>query len=337
MRIWIDLTNSPHVLFFEPIIKRLKQEGHEVLVTARDFAQTVPLIKEKGIDAKIYGKHMGRSLLKKGFGLARRSLWLLNYGRKLKPSLALSHNSNDLAFAAYLLGIPHLVFVDYEYASFAHRFNALFATKIFFPEPVRVDELERLYGRKGKFANYPGLKEQVYLPFYNFKPVRGDLGITAEEVLVVVRPPADFALYHRFENPLFEKCLDYLAASKAVIVVLPRTKEQEAVLKKRFPQFIYPEKVIDGPSLIKEADLVVSAGGTMNREAAVLGTPAYTIFAGKVGAVDTYLLSLGLLHRVEKPEDIKVTKKNQSRSRMLKPTLDEVMKIIYGYARGGSR
>lgn len=336
MRIWIDLTNSPHVLFFEPIIKRLKQDGHEVLVTARDFAQTVPLIQEKGIDARVYGRHMGKSLLKKGLGLARRSFWLLRYGRKFKANLALSHNSNDLAVAAYLLGIPHLVFVDYEYASFAHRFNSLFATKIFFPEPVKVEELERLYGRKGKFASYPGLKEQVYLPFYNFKPVRNDLGISDKEILVVVRPPADFALYHRFENPLFEKCLEYLAAGKATVVVLPRTKDQETVLKKRFPHFIYPEKIVDGPSLIKEADLVVSAGGTMNREAAVLGTPAYTIFAGKIGAVDSYLLKQGLLRKVEKPEDIVVARKNPAENKMLKPTLDEVMTIIYSYVRGGS-
>jgi predicted glycosyltransferase len=337
MRFWIDLVNSPHVLFFEPIIKKLRQDGHEVLVTARDFAQTVPLIKQKNIEATIYGKHMGKSIIKKGFGLVRRSLWLVNYGRKFKPDLALSHNSNDLAVAAYVLGVPHLVFVDYEYASFAHRFNLLFVTKIFFPEPVKIDELEKLYGHKGKFGNYPGLKEQVYLPYYNFLSVRKDLGISEDEVLVLVRPPADFALYHRFENPLFEDCLEYLRGSKARVVVLPRTKEQREGLKERFSEFIYLETMVDGPSLIKEADLVVSAGGTMNREAAVLGTPAYTIFAGKIGAVDRYLLELGLLHRVEKPDDIVVVKKNPTESKMLEPTLNSIMEIIYSCAQGSTR
>lgn len=332
MRIWIDLANSPHVLFFEPVIKKLKEDGHEVFVTAREFAQTVPLIQAKGIEAQIYGRHMGKSLFKKGIGLLKRSLWLFSYGKKIKPHIALSHNSNDLALAAYLLRVPHLVFVDYEYATFAHRFNLLFAQKILFPEPVSLKKLIELYGHPEKFGNYPGLKEQVYLPFHNFKPVRERLGVNKDDILAVVRPPADFSLYHRFENPLFKSCLEFLNGSPAKVVILPRTKEQEEDLKNHFPEFIYPDEVLDGPSLIKDADFVLSAGGTMNREAAVIGTPAYTVFAGKIGDVDSHLLKLGLLKKVEKPEDIKVKKKETETKELLKPTLEEVLKIIYEFA-----
>lgn len=333
MRFWIDLANSPHVLFFEPIIKKLKEDGHQVFVTAREFAQTVPLIKKKGIEAEIFGRHMGKSLLNKSIGLLKRSALLYLYGRRIKADVALSHNSNDLALAAYLLKVPHLVFVDYEYASFAHRFNLMFVQKILFPEPVDIKKLSQLYGHAEKFGNYPGLKEQVYIPFYEFTPVRDQLGVLEEEVLAVVRPPADFALYHRFENPLFEKCLDYLKNSPAKVVVVCRTKEQEEKLKNRFPQFIYPQEVLDGPSLIKDADLVLSAGGTMNREAAALNTPAYSVFAGKIGDVDKFLIEKGLLKKVSRPEDIEIKKKKE-RNQVLEPTLNKIIDIIYRFSEG---
>jgi predicted glycosyltransferase len=332
MRFLIDLTNSPHVLFFEPIVRKLEADGHEVLITARDFAQTLDLIKKRNLKATVFGKHMGRSVLKKAFGLIYRSALLYFFGKKVKPDVALSHNSNDLAVAARLLGVPHLIFVDYEYASFAHKFNSFFADRILFPEPVPVEKLVQLYGKEKKFGNYPGLKEQVYLPHHELKCVRDEIGVSEEEVLVVVRPPADFALYHRFENPLFENCLEYLESSEAKVVILPRTSDQKERLEEKFPDFFYPEKAVDGPSLIFSADLVLSAGGTMNREAAVLGTPAYTIFAGLIGAVDAYLMEKGLLKKVDKPEDIEIRKKASKGRLSLESTLDEIVQIIYQFA-----
>lgn len=333
MKFWIDLTNSPHVLFFEPIVQRLIKDGHEVFITARDFAQTIELIESKNLAATVFGKHMGRSVIKKAFGLAYRSMLLYFYGKKIKPDVALSHNSNDLAVAARLLSVPHLIFVDYEYASFVHKFNSIFADKILFPEPVSVEKLVQLYGKKEKFGNYPGLKEQVYLPHYKLKNIRAEIGISQKDILVVVRPPADFAIYHRFKNPLFEDCLNYLKNSEAKVLMLPRTSEQKESLKEKFPDFIYSHRAVDGPSLIFSADLVLSAGGTMNREAAVLGTPAYTIFAGKIGAVDNYLMEKGLLKKVEKPEDIEIKKKETKDMVLLKSTLDKVVNIIYQFAQ----
>lgn len=334
MRFWIDLTNSPHVLFFEPIIRRLEEEGHEVFVTARDFAQTVALIKKKGIRARIFGRHMGRSVFLKGLGLLKRSSLLFLYGKRIRPDVALSHNSNDLALACYLLKVPHLIFVDYEYASAAHRFNLRFAQKILFPEPVDVKKLAELYGSAEKFGNYPGLKEQVYLPFYRFEPARERFSIGRNEVMAVVRPPADFALYHRFENPLFYDCLKYLKKQGARTVVLARTKKQEEEIRSEFPDFVYPETVLDGPSLIRDADLVLSAGGTMNREAAVLGTPAYSVFAGKIGDVDRFLMEKGLLKKVTRPQDIRVERKRGAAALQVEPTLDKIIHIIYRFADG---
>lgn len=327
LSIWVDVVNSPHVLFFVPVIRRLEELGHKVTVTAREYAQTVPLLEKQGIKADIFGKHAGKSVLKKAAAFLRRSSWLVMYGLNRKFDLALSHNSNDLALAAAVLDIPHIMFHDYEYAITAHRLNSLFVDRLVFPEPVRVEKLEKMY-RKKIFANYPGLKEQVYLPHWKFVKARKELGIDGRKVLGVVRPPADFSLYHRFDNPLFYDVLEYLSASRACVVVLPRTQQQEQELKKRYPGFIFPDKPVDGPSLIREADFVVSAGGTMNREAAVLGTPAYSIFAGRLGDVDKYLIERGFIKLVSHAQDIRVVRKRKQEKPAFPSNLDSVVEKI---------
>ncbi len=337
MKIWIDIVNSPHVLFFEPIIKSLVDDGHAVFVTARDFAQTKSILRAKGIDFFLTGRHMGRSLFLKGVGLLYRSFSLFLYGMKIKPDIALSHNSNDLAIAARFLGVPHLMFHDYEYATIAHRLNFMFVDKIYFPDVLDLKELEAIYGKTSKIGRYPGLKEQVYLPHAKIEPVRSILGVSENEILGIVRPPADFALYHRFQNPLFDKCMNHLQESEVKIVVLPRTAEQKDKILKQYPRFIIPEEVLDGPSLIADADFVLSAGGTMNREAAVLGTPAYTVFAGKIGAVDKFLIDRGYLTKVEKPEDIKIEKKEHVKKPQFPSTLKQIIEIIYDFAREHGR
>lgn len=313
MRVWIDITNSPHVLFFEPIIADLKNEGHEVTVTTRDYAQTIPLLDAKGIDYLLVGRHQGRSTLKKAWGLVSRSARLVWFGLTHRFDVAFGHNSNDVAVAARVLGIPQLLMFDYEHADLSHKLNCRMANSVMVPEFIPKDRITAHGAKPENVRHLPGLKEHVYLSrrTEGMREIRDDLGVDMDEVFCVVRPPATMSAYHRFENDLFVGLMRHLAETEGTrVLIVPRTAEQRAELQPLLPeQVMFAEKVYDGPALLQEADLVVSAGGTMNREAVVLGTPAYTIFAGRIGAVDEELIRRGLLTRVESPEDVAIRKR----------------------------
>jgi predicted glycosyltransferase len=312
MRIWIDITNSPHVLFFAPIIDDLHAGGHEVFVTARDYAQTLPLLDQKGIEHTLIGKHRGAATGAKALGLLSRSTQLMAYGAGKKFNVAFSHNSNDLSVAAWMLGLPHLIVHDYEHANLSYAVNARLATRILVPESIPTSAIVEHGAKPSHVGHFPGLKEHVYLsPDSPGADVRADLGATGDKVLVVVRPPATMSAYHQFENELFDSVLAHIGAREDVVaIVLPRTPEQAADLGPRLPaNATIPTHILETVSLIRSADLIVSAGGTMNREAAVLGTPAYTIFAGKQGAVDDDLIARGLLKRAETAEEIELVRK----------------------------
>src|SRR5215212_5619101 len=248
MRIWIDLTNSPHVLVMRPVIDVLRADGHEVHVTARDFAQTLALCERFGIEHTAIGHHRGGKLAAKGLGLAQRSGALVRWARRHgRFDLALGHGSNDVTVAAALLRIPCSTTFDYEWATVQHTVNCRLAAAVVVPDAIPPERLER-YGARGKLHAYPGLKEEY--------------GLDRGKPIVVVRTPPEVSLYHRFENPLFAGVLDRLAASGAQVVVLPRTATQRSELATR-PEFTVPERAIDAQSLIAFADLVISAGGTM--------------------------------------------------------------------------
>jgi uncharacterized protein len=316
MRIWIDVTNSPHVLFFAPIIDDLHAGGHEVLVTARDYAQTRPLLAQKGIEHTLIGRHRGAASGAKALGLVSRSTQLTRWAAGKHFDVAFSHNSNDLAIAAWLLGLPHLVVHDYEHAKVSYAVNARLATRILVPEAIPTSAIVAHGAKPLHVGHFPGLKEHVYLsPESSGEDLRESLGADRRTVLAVVRPPATMSAYHQFENELFDAVLGYIGTRDDVVaIVLPRTPQQAAAIAPKLPANAkIPEHVLETVSLIKSADLIISAGGTMNREAAVLGTPAYTIFAGTQGAVDEDLIDRGLLKRAEKPEDIEFVRKRQGR------------------------
>lgn len=317
MRVWIDVTNSPHVLFFAPIIADLRGAGHDVTVTARDYAQTIPLLERSGIPYTLIGRHRGRSLLHKAVGLVARSLSLVSFAARRHFDVAFGHNSNDLAVAAWILRIPQLMVHDYEHARLSYRVNARLVTRILVPEAIPASAIIAHGARPEKVGHFPGLKEHVYLAEgAAWDDLRSRFGVPEGGVLALVRPPATMSAYHRFDNPLFGEIIARLGTDdRVVIVVIPRTSEQREGLSRILPaNAIMPDEVFDATSLIRSADLVVSAGGTMNREAAILGTPAYTVFAGEPGAVDRYLIEQGLLTRIERSEDIVIAPKPQTTS-----------------------
>jgi predicted glycosyltransferase len=306
VRIWVDLTNSPHVLVMRPLIAAMREDGHEVEVTARDFAQTLQLLERFDMDHTAIGRHRGGGLKDKAVGLFDRSLALTRWARKRRFDIALGHGSNDVSVAAKLLRVPAATAFDYEWAKVQHSVNCRLCRSVVVPDAIPPERLYR-YGARGKIRAYEGLKEEYYLAgFEPSEAVLDELGLDRAEPIMVVRTPPAVSLYHRFENPLFAAVLERLRGRQAV--VLPRTQEQREELVQA-GGFIVPEKAIDAQSLIAFSDLVISAGGTMNREAVALGTPVYTTFEGKLGAVDEMLLREGRMQRLSNPEEIALEKR----------------------------
>ncbi len=324
MRVWIDLTNSPHVLVMRPVIERLRADGHDVRVTARDFAQTIELCERFGIVHVAIGRHRGERLAAKAAGLASRSAALVRwaradarrYGAHPPFDIALGHGSNDVTVAAAVLRIPSATMFDYEWATVQHNLNCRLARAVVVPDAIPPQRLER-YGAKGKVRAYAGLKEEYYLA--DFEPdsaVLEELALDRARAIVVVRTPPVLSLYHRFENDLFAQVLARLRTAAAEQgtqpVLLGRVESQRQELR-RVPGFVVPEHAIDAQSLIAHADLVISAGGTMNREAVALGTPVYTTFQGRLGAVDERLIAEQRLRMLVAVDELDLGKRTHFR------------------------
>jgi predicted glycosyltransferase len=327
MRVWVDLTNSPHVLVLRPLIELMWADGHDVEVTARDFAQTLELCERFGIDHTAIGRHRGGRLAGKALGLASRSLALARWARGRRFDVAIGHGSNDLSVAATLLRVPSATAFDYEWAAAQHHVNCRLARVVMVPDAIPPERLDR-YGARGKVRGYAGLKEEYYLADFAPDPaVLAELGVDRGRPLVVVRTPPEVSLYHRFENPLFRRVLERLAASEAQTVVLPRTTAQREEIA-TLGDFTIPERAIDAQSLVAYADLVVSAGGTMNREAAALGTPVFTTFEGRLGAVDEALLREGRLRKLDDPGQIEVERRQANGALRVRRDPRELVRLL---------
>lgn len=301
-----------HVLVLRPIIQRLEAEGHSVEVTSRDYAQTQALLDLHGIPHTPIGRHGGASRVMKAYRLAGRTGAMIGFGRGRGFDLALAHGSNDLAIAARTLGVPEANMHDYEFAVTQHRIGCRLAKRVMFPDSVPLDRLRRFGVTEEKYFPYPGLKEEYYL--YDFEPdaeALRKLGAEEERVIVVVRPPPDVSLYHRKSNPLFPKVLDRLGRDEGIhAIVLPRTQEQRRFIEGlALPSVIVPPGAVEAQSLVALTDLVLSAGGTMNREAAALGTPVYTTYGGRLGGVDEALIRSGRLRPLTDPRALVLEKR----------------------------
>lgn len=333
LKIWIDITNTPHVLIFRPIIKAFKEQGYEVFVTAREFAQTIQLLDRFGIEHTLIGKHQGKEIYRKIYGLASRTSRLMAYAAGKKFDLAVSHGSNDCAVASFFLRIPHVTMFDYEFAKAMHNINLRVSAKVLIPDMIPSEPLYECGGTDAKIDKYPGLKEEYYLA--DFQPddsVITEIGLNTSNIIVVMRTPPDVALYHRFHNPIFMDVLRKLAARDDVeVVLLPRTPEQrKEVLAFGFKNVFIPKRAVDAQSLIYYSDLVISAGGTMNREAVALNTPVYTLFSGKMGAIDTRLIAEGRMMRLTDPEQVEIKKKSayeQGQTRDINVLLNKIKEI----------
>ena len=306
------MTASAHVLVFRPLIRLLRERGADVEVTARDYAQTLQLIELHGLEAEVIGRHGGRSRLGKLRSLTARLGALRRWARGRSFDVALAHGSHELTMTARRLGIPSATTFDYEFAWLQHQLGCRAATRVVVPESIPPDRLSRYGARPPKLLQYAGLKEEYYLADFDPDPaVLEPFAIDSARVLVVLRPPPDVSLYHRHSNPLFPQTVDFLGRHGGVqAVVLPRTEDQrEFVRDLALPSLILPERAVDAQSLIAASDLVVSAGGTMNREAAALGVPVYTTYGGRLGGVDEELIREGRLKPLTDPRALDLRKR----------------------------
>lgn len=337
--IWIDLDNSPHVPFFVPIIKELEKVGHSVILTARDTFQVVGLADHYKLNYIKVGRHYGANKLLKILGTIWRSLQLATVILKERPELSLSHGSRSLVLLSWFLRIPTILMFDYEHAVFLPFIKPAIGIA-----PASIDDSRLSHNFKHGLRLYSGIKEDVYVP--SFQPdssILGHLNLQESDIIVTIRPPANEAHYHNPDSDrLFAKVVDVLGRTPGIrMIILPRNeKSQKDYIYKTWPvwcqeqRIIIPDRIIDGLNLIWHSDLVISGGGTMNREAAALGVPVYSIFRGALGAVDKYLAERGSLILIETPRDveskIRPVKRRQATSENVggRQALKEIMTAI---------
>lgn len=303
--IWIDLDNSPHVPFFSPIIDELRRRGTEVAVTARDAYNVTDLLRLYRVEATVIGHHDGGNKLAKVLGLGRRCAHLLPFIARLRPSVAVSHGSRAQLLASKLMRVSSVVIADYEHVTHVAR-----PTMLIVPQIMSGAVTEHL---AQQVATYPGIKEDVYAcAFSPDDAIRPQLGLADTDVVVTLRPPATEAHYHNPESEtLFAAAVEHIANDRRTrLVMLPRNDRQKTDLRRRYAglldcaKMIVPERAVEGLNLVWHSDLVVSGGGTMNREAAALGVPVYSTFRGQIGAVDRYLAAHGRLTLLESVAEV---------------------------------
>lgn len=323
--IWIDVDNSPHVPLFAPLINFYRQNGVEVILTARNHSQTIELLENAGFGGtfEIIGEHYGKSKLNKIRGLLVRAKQLISHLKKLRKSydvkVAVSHGSRSMVLAAKWLKIPIISMYDYEFTETV-IFNR-FSDKVLIPEKIPDKTLDEIGLPVAKRVKYQGLKEELYLNYFqpdqtfweNFAS-KNQLNLDSDTILVALRPPATTANYHSETSEiLFNELLKYLLGNtKTFTIISPRTDEQRIEIENLIAELnldsarcLILKKAINGLDLALNVDLLISGGGTMNREAVLLGTKVYSIFAGKQGALDLAMERDGMITFIRHADDIK--------------------------------
>jgi predicted glycosyltransferase len=313
MRVCLDLTNTAHVLVLRPLVELLEREGHEVTLTARPLSHTLELLDDWGHPYTAIGRYGGASRIGKAFAAVSRVRQLYRFAHPRRFDWALAHGSTDLPPVCRVLRIPNTTMFDYEWAATQHHVNCRLATRVLVPDVIPPRRLARYGARPPKLVQYPGLKEEYYMADFEPDPrVLEQLGLDRSRIVCVVRTAPSYALYLRgARDTLVPRLLKRLSENQRTqTVVLARTEEQrEAVRALGLERVVVPKRAVDGRSLVAFADLLVSAGGTMNREAAVLGTPVWSIFEGRLGAIDEMLVRQSRLRMLSDPDEVEIEKK----------------------------
>ena len=332
MKVWVDLTNPAHVVVLRPLVELLEAGGHEVTVTARPLSHTTELLDDWGHPYTAIGHYGGAGMLGKALAAGSRVAQTFGFARGKNFDYGLAHGSTDLPPVGRVLGIPNTTMFDYEWARLQHEVNCRLATRVLIPDAIPDERLAHYGARPPKLVQYPGLKEEYYLAaFEPDQSVLDELGLDPSGVVAVVRTAPSYALYlGGSENELIPRVLRRLLDADAQVVVLARTDEQRAALRELDAKLVIPARAVDGRSLAALADLVVSAGGTMIREAAVLGTPTWSIFEGRVGAVDEQLEREGRISFLRDADQLVVRKAGPKHRRASRDPADLLALAVPG-------
>jgi hypothetical protein len=328
-RIWVDLTNPAHVVVLRPLVELLEADEHEVTLTARPLSHTTELLDDWGHPYTAIGHHGGASRLGKALAAGSRTAQAFAFARGKRFDYGLAHGSTDLPPVARVLGFPNTTMFDYEWARLQHELNCRLATRVLVPDAIPAERIAPYGARPPKLVRYSGLKEEYYLADFDPDPsVLDELALDREPVIAVVRTAPSYALYlGGSENELLPCVLRRLLDEGAQVVVLARTDEQRRALRELDPELVIPERAVDGRSLAALADLVVSAGGTMIREAAVLGTPVWSIFEGRLGGVDEQLVAEGRVRLLRDPQELVVEQAPAVRERRGRRSPAELLRL----------
>lgn len=337
--IWFDFDNAPHVPVLLPIVKEMKKRGYKTILTTRDKAETKELLILNKEKFKVIGKAFPKSKIIKLLFTLNRAVRLIFYLYKRvngKKILSINHSSRSALLASWIKRIPSVALYDYEYVN--STFQNLFATKVLMPNVFNMDQLKKAGVRINNLAFYPGIKEQIYINS-NIKKTNflSELGIDNSKIIITLRPPETTGHYHNaMSEIIMDEILNKMVKEKEKIflITLPRTEDQKKNISNFFREnkisFLIPERPLNGIDLILSSDLVLSGGGTMIREAAVLGMPAYSFFQGPKGAVDEFLESNGRLILIHSKSDIEKIKfkKKQKKSNLLRTNQEKIISFI---------
>lgn len=343
--IWIDLDNSPHVPLFAPIIRHYREKGVEVILTARDHSQTIELLDLEGFSSSytVVGSHYGKSKINKIRGLLIRSKQLVSHINKLRQpiAVAVSHGSRSMVLAARWLKIPIVTMYDYEFTE-TGIFNR-FSDRVVVPDGIPDSVLDEINLPLKKRRKYSGIKEELYvrefLPTPNFREeFLKRYGLDQNKILAVLRPPATTANYHSDKSEvLLDDILFLLHATNVITAIVPRTKDQGDEIRKRLTnipdaatRWVILEEAVNGLDLAFASDLLISGGGTMNREAALLGVPVYSIFSGRQGSLDKQMEAEGLITFIRDARDLSKIRLEKRGRNEVADLPDRVEKFVIG-------
>ena len=299
MKIWFDISNSPHVNMFYYLIKELEKDGHTIIITSRPLANTVELLNQRGLKHTIIGEHYGKNFYKKIFGYPIRVMQLRRFLKKNIPDLAVSQSSFHSPVAAKLIGVPSIYTNDNEHAM-GNIPAFMFATKILIPENLPIENITRKGISQDKIKQYPGVKEGIYLWKIGQK-----INIARESSLdglvrIYIRPEPLTAQYYKAKENFLDDMICELQ-EKYHITILARDKTQLAHYKqKKFKKIQVPVKPLKFDEIASNCSLFIGAGGSMTRELAILGIPTISVYQDELLAVDKYLISQGIL--IHEPE-----------------------------------
>lgn len=290
MKIWIDLTNSPHVNFFAKMIEELKKD-HEVILTCRRLANTIDLLNIYGFSYSVVGRHYGQNSLNKMFGYMIRIYQLYRLLKQEAIEVAISHSSFYSPLVARLLRVRSIYLNDNEHAA-GNRISFLFADLIMVPELLDVNKVQKQWGHTKKIIKYPGVKEGIYLWQNQSKtPGRSNIATRDNRKLIFIRPEPWTAQYYKGKRNFID---DLLIDLKDIceIVLLPRGQEQGKYYRQeKFAGIVVPQESYSLSDIMQNCDLFIGAGGTMTREAAVLGIPTISTYQDRLLDVDTFLIN----------------------------------------------